>query len=308
MNLKSILICPYSKKKLNKIRDHFVSVDKSNKYKINKKGIPLFYKENISQDAQIQKEHYDKIANIYEENLEYPHTKEYMTYLDKQFLNLFENHKINILAELCCGTGEAVKMLKKHYDYAVGIDVSEKMLSFAYDKKNKKNIQFIQADALRTPFKDNTLDTVVVLGGIHHLNDRQKFFTEISRILKPKGSFFWREPVDDFFLWRYIRKIIYRISPVLDHKTESPLRYKETIRQLKKCDLEVNNWNTIGFFGFCFFMNSDVLWFNRFFRFLPFIKQITRYSTKIDHFITSLKFMKNNGLIVVGSAKKMPNI
>ena len=304
MNLESILICPYSKKKLNKVRNYFVSEDKSNKYKINKKGIPLFYKENTSEDAQIQKEHYDKIANIYEENLEYPHTKEYMSYLDNQFLNLFKNHKSNLLAEMCCGTGEAVEMLKKKYDYAVGIDISENMLGFAYNKKNKENIQFIQADALRTPLKDNSVDTVVVLGGIHHLNDRLKFFSEISRILKPKGCFFWREPVDDFFLWRLIRKIIYRISPVLDHKTESPLRYKDTIRQLKTCGLELNNWNTIGFFGFCFFMNIDVLWFNRFFRFFPFIKQITRFSTKIDHFITSFKFMNKNGLIVVGSAKK----
>ena len=43
---------------------------------------------------------------------------------------------------------------------------------------------------LRTPLKDNSVDTVVVLGGIHHLNDRLKFFSEISRILKPKGCFF----------------------------------------------------------------------------------------------------------------------
>ena len=114
MNLESILICPYSKKKLNKVRNHFISEDKSNKYKINKKGIPLFYRENTSEDAQSQKEHYDKIANIYEENLEYPHTKEYMSYLDNQFLNLFKNHKSNFLAEMCCGTGEAVEMLKKN--------------------------------------------------------------------------------------------------------------------------------------------------------------------------------------------------
>ena len=55
MNLESILICPYSKKKLNKVRNYFISEDKSNKYKINKKELPLFYKENTLKMRSLKK-------------------------------------------------------------------------------------------------------------------------------------------------------------------------------------------------------------------------------------------------------------
>ena len=307
MNLKSLLICPYTKQKLRKKNNSFVTEDGNYNYEINKNGIPLFYIKNKSRDAQIQKEHYDNVAELYQKNLEYSHTKEYMSYLDKEFLKLFKKDKIEIMIELCCGSGEAIKLLDKKYSYSIGIDISEKMLEFASKKTKNKNTFFLQGDALKTPLKDDSVDCVTILGGIHHLNDRISFFKEVNRILKPNGTFFWREPVDDFILWRLIRKVIYRLSPVLDHETESPLRYDETLYQLEKSGLEIHNWRTIGFFGFCFFMNSDVLWFNRFFRFLPFIRKLTWLSTKVDHFITSLKYMNKNGLIVIGSAKKKLN-
>jgi len=59
-----------------------------------------------------------------------------------------------------------------------------------------------------------------------------------------------------------------------------------------------------GFFGFCLFMNSDVLVFNRLFRYLPGIRAVTRLSAKIDDLITGAPGMKESGLIVVGSARK----
>jgi hypothetical protein len=53
-------------------------------------------------------------------------------------------------------------------------------------------------------------------------------FREVARILKPGGRFYFREPVSDFWPWHMLRRVIYRISPSLDHLTERPLRYDET--------------------------------------------------------------------------------
>ena len=101
------------------------------------------------------------------------------------------------------------------------------MLNNAYYSNNKLNYQLLQGDAINLPLKDNVLDCVLILGGIHHINQRNLLYKEINRIYK-QMVFSFGETVDDFFLWRYIRKVIYKFSPMLDEKTEKPLRYKET--------------------------------------------------------------------------------
>ena len=83
------------------------------------------------------------------------------------------------------------------------------------------------------------------------------------RILKPDGWLYFREPVSDFALWRWIRAVVYRLPPMLDHETERPLLYDETAPVLSASGLSLRHWTTHGFLGFCLFMNSDVLVFNR---------------------------------------------
>ena len=100
-----------------------------------------------------------------------------------------------------------------------------------------------------------------------------------------------------------IRKIIYKFSPLLDEKTEEPLRFNSTKKQLSRNGLDLKKWETVGFFGYCLFMNSDVLFFNRFFSKIPKIRTIVKMFIQIDEFITNLNFMKNRGLIVIGMAK-----
>jgi len=65
-----------------------------------------------------------------------------------------------------------------------------------------------------------------------------------------------------------------------------------------------DNEVTYGFIGFCLLMNSDVLIFNRLFRFIPGIRGITRAFAKLDDWITSRRGWTRRGLQVVGVAEK----
>ena len=154
------------------------------------------------------------------------------------------------------------------------------------------------------PLADDSFDSVVMLGGIHHVPDREALFQQVFRVLAPGGSFVWREPVNDFWLWKLLRGIVYRLSPILDHETERPLTYDETVPVLEKAGFTVEQWRTYGFFGFCLFMNSDVLFFNRLFRFIPGIRGITRASARFDDWCTRLPGMQRAGLQVVGKSTK----
>ena len=297
------LVSPETHESLACLDEELVSETGSYKYSI-QHGIPMFAEKLCSEEGKIQQQHYDKIAKVYVENLAYPHTQEYTSYLDEKFLDAIDNKGLGVVAEVCCGAGEAFPLLKDKIEFGVGVDISLQMLLQAQQKLPEECFHFVQGDATQMPIKDSSIDTVIMLGGIHHVPDREALFSEVARILKPRGQFIWREPVSDFWLWRMLRSIIYRISPILDHQTERPLLYTETVPILEKSGLKLEKWQTYGFFGFCLFMNSDVLFFNRLFRFIPGIRSITRLSVMIDDWITHRKMLKNSGLQVIGKAVK----
>ncbi len=301
-------ICPVTKTALSQDGDTLVNQDQSNSFVINDKGIPLFAEEFCSDDAKSQADHYNKVAELYVENLAYPHTIQYMEYLDKcliQAISRYNAGSLGNVAEICCGKGEAVILLGDKMEHAVAVDISTVMLNYAVSEQEGNNkITFVQGDATTLPLATSMFDTAVMLGGIHHVGDRENLFKEVSRILKPGGLFIYREPVSDFFLWRLIRYFIYRISNALDHNTECPLLYAETVPLLEKQGMKSLEWRTYGFIGFCFFMNSDILVFNRLFKHIPKIRSITQMFAKFDDFLGHFSWLKKLGLQVIGIAIK----
>jgi ubiquinone/menaquinone biosynthesis C-methylase UbiE len=273
-------------------------------YRIAPTGIPLFAEQPATEDARRQMTHYDKIAGTYEANLEYPHTQAYFSYLDDALLGAVGKAPVGVVIEVCCGTGEAFKILSGRYERGVGIDISLAMLSRAQEANAGAPVTFLQGDATRLPFADGSVDLVMTLGGIHHVNDRVALFKEIARVLKPGGRFIYREPVNDFALWRWLRVAIYHLSPMFDTETERPLTFADTTRALAEAGLVSVRWKTYGFLGFCLFMNSDVLIFNRLFRFVPGIAGITRAAARFDEWALQRPSLAAAGLQVIGVAER----
>jgi SAM-dependent methyltransferase len=264
----------------------------------------MFGGDICSPEARAQQKHYDEMAETYLENLEYPHTEEYLAYLNGTLVKLTEGANLGSVAEICCGRGDALEILGSRVGFGVGVDISVKMLESARALFPREQVLLVQGDAVMLPLEGERFESVFMLGGVHHVNDRAKLFSEVRRILKPGGRFYWREPVNDFFLWRWIRAFIYRSASHLDFETEHPLRYEETTSQLEGAGLRPLTWKTLGFFGFCLFMNSDVLVFNRLFRFIPGIRPITRFLAQVDDWTVRLPGLRRAGLVAIGSAEK----
>jgi SAM-dependent methyltransferase len=178
------------------------------------------------------------------------------------------------------------------------------MLEAAAGKSGWRDGVWLQGDATNLPLEDGAFDTVLMFGGIHHVADRAGLFREVARILRPGGRFLWREPISDFWLWRALRAAVYRLSPTLDHETERPLRYAETVPPLAQAGLRLQHWRTCGFLGFCLLMNSDVLVVNRLLRFVPGIRALTRGAARFDEASVQRLGVEWLGLQVVGSAIK----
>jgi SAM-dependent methyltransferase len=298
-----LLRCPITGEPLVEEAGALVSVPSGRRYEVDSHGIPLFAREWMSNDARIQEAHYDRIARKYLENLTYSHTEEYMAYFDRELLEQVDAAPETIV-EVCCGAGEACWLLRDRVGRAIGVDVSTAMLARARARMPDPRFEFVQGDACRLPVADAIADAVVMLGGVHHVNNRAGLFAELFRVLKPGGRFYFREPLDDFMLWRLARDVIYRLSPTLDADTERPLRRQPTVAELTRAGFRLRTWRSLGFIGCCFLMNSDVLVFNRLFRFIPGIRSFTRLMTRIDEATLRVPGLHDAGVAVIGVAVK----
>lgn len=94
------------------------------------------------------------------------------------------------ILDLGCGTGIIAKTLNKYSKNVFGIDISDKMIAKA--RETSKNIKFIIANCLDTPFPDNYFKVIASRGIlISHVGNRfnEDLVKEVHRILKSNGYF-----------------------------------------------------------------------------------------------------------------------
>jgi demethylmenaquinone methyltransferase / 2-methoxy-6-polyprenyl-1,4-benzoquinol methylase len=93
------------------------------------------------------------------------------------------------ILDLCTGTADLVHLSQALGVEVVGVDFSQAMLLAGRRKyeKNGEQINLIQADALRLPFKHDLCDYVMIAFGVRNLNSLQNGLREISRVLKKEG-------------------------------------------------------------------------------------------------------------------------
>lgn len=117
----------------------------------------------------------------------------------KQLLNYVEFLPGMKILDLGTGTGYlAFPIAQNHPDSKVtGLDIIEKAL-----EKNRKtaldagikNLQFINYNGLKFPFKNNEFDIVISRYALHHFPEINNTFQEIGRVLKPKGKLLLSDP------------------------------------------------------------------------------------------------------------------
>lgn len=148
-------------------------------------------------------QNYDKINDI-------------MSFGTQKFVKEQALSKLNInphdsIIDLCCGTGDLARIIKKFQPAAnvIGIDFSERMLEIAKNKSN--NIRFFQGDVTNLPYEDNSFDIAVMGFGLRNIQNAEKAVEEVYRILKPNGYFLHL----DFGKKNLVSKIFDKIFPIL---------------------------------------------------------------------------------------------
>lgn len=132
-------------------------------------------------------------------------------YVKRQSIKLLDIPPHSKVLDLCCGTGDLSKIVKKQSPSALvtGVDFSDRMISLA---KNKvQGVQFLQGDVTNLPFEDNYFDFAVMGFGLRNILNAEKAIEEVYRVLKPNGYFLH----SDFGQKNFASKIYDFLTPIL---------------------------------------------------------------------------------------------
>ena len=97
----------------------------------------------------------------------------------------------DVLLDLGCGTGAAVRDAAPEVARAVGFDLSPGMIAQARERANASgvgNVEFLEGDVSGTlPFEDQTFTAVLCTTAFHHFPRPQETIAELHRVLGPGG-------------------------------------------------------------------------------------------------------------------------
>ncbi len=114
------------------------------------------------------------------------------------------------VVDLGCGTGQHCrKFVEELY---IGVDLSFDYLKAAW--KSNRGHHWCQADAMRLPLRDHSIQKVVVSGLLHHLDDPSvlEVLSEAARILDHGGLLVVWEDIPTVVRWNLVGRVVHRFD------------------------------------------------------------------------------------------------
>lgn len=169
----------------------------------------------------MQKTDYAQIAATYNNR----YKTNYLVGIENEIKNIVSSNNYNTILEAGCGTARWISLFEGNDKNIFGLDFSLKMMKIP--KAEKADINFVNADAVNVPFKDNFFDLIFCVNAIHHFPDKLKFIQESKRTLLTNGmiAVFGVDPLidKDWYVYDYF-----------DSVYENDLKRFPTLENLKK--------------------------------------------------------------------------
>ncbi|HEX9252528.1 MAG TPA: class I SAM-dependent methyltransferase [Ignavibacteriaceae bacterium] len=179
----------------------------------------------------MQKTDYSKIANTYNKRYD----ENYLVNIEKEIKDIIAVNNYKNVLEAGCGTGRWISSLDGDDKNIFGLDYSFDMMKIR--KRDKLKFNFVNADAVQVPFKNNFFDLIFCVNAIHHFPDKEKFIRECRRTLSNNGTVavFGVDPhIDkDWYVYDYFESVY-----------ENDLKRFPSLKSLMKI-LETENFERI---------------------------------------------------------------
>ncbi|QZH58120.1 class I SAM-dependent methyltransferase [Mycolicibacterium farcinogenes] len=176
---------------------------------------------------------------------------DYVAAMEQMNVVLLEAAKVSDgqkLLDVGCGFGGTIQQINRTFSGMdlTGLNIDPRQLQAAEAQAvpvDGNKIGWVEADACRLPFEDNSFDRVLAVECIFHFPSREKFLAEAARVLKPGGylavsdfvptlSFFGKTP-----FWMVIRT---RIAKSYGTLGSVPLRGYKSMGKRAGLALEAN--------------------------------------------------------------------
>ena len=153
---------------------------------------PGSYGENIVLYEQAFHDHQaDYYDRLFADPL--PLSAYYKHLVREQIYSCVQNREF--VVDLCCGTGKSSLPLIERGLHVVGVDVSRKMLELYRRKCPSDKLLLVHADASRPPLRRASCQALIMIGGLHHIQDREGFVQSCCNALGPDGLLIYHEPL-----------------------------------------------------------------------------------------------------------------
>lgn len=217
----------------------------------------------MKQDITSLKNSYDKLASEYDsETNTFAHQIDDFI-IEKHLDEFIQKYHFTNILDCGGGTGKwSIYFIKKGFNVTL-LDISSENLKIAYEKFESKNINIniVESNAEKTPFKDNEFDLIFLEGGvISYTPNPDILLKEIFRILKPNG-FCWIDFYNSAGWALETYKLIDKIDYLeVDEKLiqmcdwDYPSRIFSVSRMKEK--IELNGFKIIKCFGNHILLNS----------------------------------------------------
>jgi len=123
--------------------------------------------------------------------------------LKSMMLNTIKVQHGQTVIDVACGTGDLIADVSKKADVqAHGIDIAEQMIKVAGE--SHRGISFTVSPSVPLPFKDASVDVIMVSAAFHHFEEPQGFADECGRVLSAGGRVY----IGEFCLPPLVRYIM----------------------------------------------------------------------------------------------------
>ncbi|REJ76268.1 MAG: class I SAM-dependent methyltransferase [Acidobacteria bacterium] len=149
--------------------------------------------------------------------------------------------------EIGCGRGVGTEIIFERFGASEvhAFDLDPKMIEIAQKRLIKyppEKLRLFVGDAERIEAADNSFDAVFDFGIIHHIPNWEKSVSEISRVLRPGGYFYFEEVTA-----RALNRWFYRTS--LEHPKENRFSAEVFVDELERKEIIVGNSQQEWFLG-----------------------------------------------------------
>jgi SAM-dependent methyltransferase len=131
----------------------------------------------------------------------------------RKWLKLVGRVPTDTALEIGCGLGRGARLLVSEmgFRHVTAFDLEERLVVRAV-KSNPENmlekISYFVGDAQDLPFIDASFDAVVNFGIIHHVLDWRRCISELSRVLRPGGLFYFEEIYPSLYANFLMKRIV----------------------------------------------------------------------------------------------------